>query len=337
MNRTFKELLKEPKMKSEWRFTANTWYISHFPKFMWGKVFDNMLEKYPPLRKEKYLDALNYLSDNLCQKGTGENEFSSCEPTKHNIITRQNVYEPNEIAKDKTLADVVAYNFIIGKNSPLAIVVAGGGYRCISMMNEGFPIARLLNQNGYSAIVLTYRVGAKGRAPRPMSDVARAIAKARAEADVLHIDRDRISLWGFSASGHLCGYLGAKWQDFGKNCRPNALVLSYPVVLLEGEFAHKGSVNNLLGKSASQLIKNEYSFHNFISEDYPPTFVWHCQDDKSVSIVNSEVLTAALVQNKVKHEYLVYPTGGHGLGGAFGMYQSEWFDRAIAFLKGANC
>ncbi|MEQ1752019.1 MAG: prolyl oligopeptidase family serine peptidase [Prosthecobacter sp.] len=45
----------------------------------------------------------------------------------------------------------------------------------------------------------------------------------------------------------------------------------------------------------------------------PPTLIVHSHDDK-IHVVGSKIYHAALLEAKVAHEFLLYPTGGHGYG-----------------------
>ncbi len=92
-----------------------------------------------------------------------------------------------------------------------------------------------------------------------MHDAQRAIRLTRSLADELKIDVKKIGILGFSAGGHLASTVGTHFDDgdpaakdpIDKNsCRPDFLILAYPVITM-GEFTHAGSRANLLGKDPS--------------------------------------------------------------------------------------
>src|ERR1700678_99652 len=89
------------------------------------------------------------------------------------------------------------------------IVLPGGGYTHLAIEKEGGAEARWLNEHGVTAFVLVYRLGPRYHFPSPMLDGARAVRYVRSHAADLGVARDRIGLWGFSAGGHLAGYLAA--------------------------------------------------------------------------------------------------------------------------------
>lgn len=199
------------------------------------------------------------------------------------------------------------------------IVFPGGAYSHLAA-HEGEPIARWLNGVGVSAFVLTYRV-APYRHPYPMLDAQRAVRFVRYHADKWNIDPNHIAVLGFSAGGHLASTVGTHW-DTGLNsddpvdavsCRPDAMILCYPVITL-GEQTHAGSVHNLLGPSANEDLKLHLSNEIHVTEETPPTFLWHTAEDNAVSVENSLMLASALARHRVPFELHVFPSGRHGLG-----------------------
>ena len=50
-----------------------------------------------------------------------------------------------------------------------------------------------------------------------------------------------------------------------------------------------------------------------VTENTPPTFLWHTAEDTCVPVENSLLYASALSANKVPFELHVYPYGPHGL------------------------
>ena len=96
--------------------------------------------------------------------------------------------------------------------------------------------------------------------------------------------------------------------------RPNRLILSYPVISA-GECAHAGSFHNLLGEEYEEK-KEELSLENYISENTPPTFLWHTDTDRSVPADNSLLFVMGLRRCHVPVEFHLYGIGVHGMGTA---------------------
>lgn len=205
------------------------------------------------------------------------------------------------------------------KKRPAVLVCPGGGYTHTSQ-REAEAIAIQFNAAGFHAFVLYYSVAPR-KHPQPLLDVSRAMCIIRQNAEQWNIIADKIAVCGFSAGGHLAGSLGVHWNKpylleqegivEGLN-KPNALILSYPVIT-EGEFAHKGSFENLLGLGATQAQRDEMSVEKQVSAQTPVTFLWHTFADQSVPVENSLLFANALREYNIPFELHIYPDGGHGL------------------------
>jgi acetyl esterase/lipase len=210
-----------------------------------------------------------------------------------------------------------------GENRTGAAVVIcpGGGYGMLAYDHEGHEIARWLNDNGITGVILRYRMYPY-RHPVPMMDVQRAMQTVRASADKWGLDSDRIGVLGFSAGGHLASTATTHHKPADKDSedpiervtsRPDFAVLIYPVVTMR-EWTHGGSKRNLLGKEPSDKLVALMSNEERVDKNTPPTFLVHSKDDKAVPIKNSEAFLAALKKHDVPGELMVFETGGHGYG-----------------------
>ncbi|HTG67806.1 MAG TPA: alpha/beta hydrolase [Candidatus Udaeobacter sp.] len=208
-----------------------------------------------------------------------------------------------------------------GDDRPAVIICPGGAYSTRAY-HEGEPIARWLNGLGISAFVLRYRV-APYTYPCALLDVQRAIRTVRCKAERFRIDPNKLGLLGFSAGGHLASNAGTSYEKGNEDaedvieresCRPDLLVLCYPVITLKEPFTHAGSKENLLGKDAEPDKAEQLSSEANVTEDTPPTFIWHTSDDAAVPVENSLMFAAALSKNKVLFDLHVYANGRHGLG-----------------------
>lgn len=200
------------------------------------------------------------------------------------------------------------------------IICPGGGY-VGRAPHEGEPIARWLNSLGLHAFVCDYRV-APYRHPYPSLDARRAVRWVRAHAQDYGINPHRVGLLGFSAGGHLVATVGTRFShgDPGVadpveqlSCRPDALILCYPVISF-GPYRHEGSMHNLLGDDPSPDLVTALSNELQVTADTPPTFLWHTADDAGVPVENSLLFAQALSAHGVPHELHVFQSGRHGLG-----------------------
>jgi acetyl esterase/lipase len=207
-------------------------------------------------------------------------------------------------------------------NGTAVIVCPGGGYQHLAMDHEGVQVAKWLNSLGISAFVLQYRLGPKYHHPAMINDAQRAIRTVRSRAAALHIQPDRIGIWGFSAGGHLASTAATHFDAGNPNApdpidrmgsRPDFAILAYPVISL-GEFAHVGSRVNLLGKDADPKLVEDLSNDLRVTAQTPPTFLFHTTADTTVPVENSVRFYLALRKAGVPAELHIFQNGPHGVG-----------------------
>ena len=153
------------------------------------------------------------------------------------------------------------------------------------------------------------------------------------------VDPAKVGIIGFSAGGHLASTAGTHFDDGDpesedevekRSCRPDFMILVYPVVTM-GEKAHGGSRTGLLGnKPGDKLVK---LFSNVqVTAKTPPAFLAHAKDDAAVSPDNGKAFYDALKARKIPAKYLELASGGHGLNGYKGPMWDAWQTRSPAWL-----
>lgn len=203
------------------------------------------------------------------------------------------------------------------------VVCPGGGYGGLAIDHEGHQVARWLNSIGVAAAILKYRVAPRYRHPAPLQDAQRAIRVVRANAEDWGIDRGRVGIIGFSAGGHLASTAGTRFdpgdpsavdpvERFG--CRPDVLILGYPVIIMGAEFSHGGSQRNLLGEDAAPELVESLSNERQVTAETPPTFLVQTDEDTVVPAENSLLFVLALRRHQVPVEFHLFEKGRHGLG-----------------------
>ena len=216
-----------------------------------------------------------------------------------------------------------------GKKHPFAIICPGGGYGAVCSFVEGKPFAEQLNRLGYHAFVVYYRVKDKARYPHPHEDLRRAIEETFSHAEEWRLDTADWSIWGSSAGGHLAASYCTENRGTPK---PSAIVLVYPVITM-GDYTHKGSRDNLLGKNPREDMIKKLSVELNIHSDYPPTFIWYGTADDTVAPINTKKLVTALKKNCIPHKVEEYEGIGHGAGLAKSTVAETWFSHAVEFWK----
>ncbi|ESQ89245.1 esterase [Asticcacaulis sp. AC460] len=211
------------------------------------------------------------------------------------------------------------------KATGAAVIIApGGGFRTLSMENEGWDMARQMADRGVAAFVLKYRLnqtpasleefsrpagpppsaGSPGRpwvvpADSPqIADVNAAFALVRANAAKWGIDADRIGMVGFSAGARL-----TLWTTLqSAEAKPAFIGYVYaPLTAVE------------------------------VPADAPPMFVALAADDPLIE-PDFGLITAWRAAKRPVELHL-YEKGGHG----FGMYQKPttstgWFDAFVRWI-----
>jgi len=226
------------------------------------------------------------------------------------------------------------------------VICPGGGYGHLAMDHEGHQIAQWLNSFGVAGFILQYRHSRSGSGyghPAPLQDAQRAVRTVRARAKEWGVDPARIGILGFSAGGHLASSAGTHFQNRYNDakdsidkvsCRPDFMVLIYPVISFTESFTHKGSRKNLLGNNPERELVENLSNERQITAETPPTFLVHGNDDKGVPPENSVFFYLALRKAKVPAEMHIYENGRHGfgLGKQFGPV-STWPTRCQDWMK----
>ena len=140
---------------------------------------------------------------------------------------------------------------VSAKKRPAMIVFPGGGYWMLSD-REKEPVALRFLSKGYSAFTLQYAVHTAY--PVPLVEACMAVAYIRENAQKYSVDEEHIAAVGFSAGGHLAAMLATMFAEkevkavLGeRNARPDAVILSYPVITADPRFWHEGSIRTISG------------------------------------------------------------------------------------------
>lgn len=226
-------------------------------------------------------------------------------------------------------------SFRSSKSNGITILVCpGGGYSHLAVDHEGKDIAKFYNQNGFDAWVLHYRVNEDGkhsyRFPDQYNDVTTALRLVKTKAK----DAKKVGIIGFSAGGHLAS-MGATMDS--QNSRPAFAMLIYPVIAMNGEIAHQGSRENLLGKDPGQQLADSLSTQNRVDKNTPPTFIVYSTDDDVVMVENGLEFYKALHKNNVPATIHIFDHGGHGYGLApKDPVLNSWGKLSVEWIKSLN-
>ncbi len=205
------------------------------------------------------------------------------------------------------------------------VICPPGGYTKLAYNVAGHQLAKWFNTIGVTAYVLIYRLP---NSPdlihpeqAPLQDAQRAIKLIRSRAAEFGIDPTRIGVMGSSSGGHVAATLSTIGDDYSRvgdsldevSPRPDFTILVSPVVSMT-DFAHEGSVVNLLGDNPTKRQREQFSAQLRVDPQSPPAFMVHAQDDHVVSVQNTLLYYSALCESGVGGCSLhIFPSGRHSI------------------------
>ena len=213
---------------------------------------------------------------------------------------------------------------------PVLVWIHGGGWAAGSKdgMDDG---AKQAVSNGFAFVSINYRLAPKDRYPAQLEDCKSAIRWLRAHAKKLHLDSDKIGVWGASAGGHLAALLAVtgkeKEFDVGEYLDqsseiqaacdffgPKDLVIlaDYPEYDRFGDAARP--VEGLLGaapKLCKELAEKASPIH-YVHKDSAPILILHGTRDELVPIEQSIDFDRAMKKAGADCELVILKGSGHG-------------------------
>lgn len=230
---------------------------------------------------------------------------------------------PGALGKEEADRPTITYYTPVYSTHTAIVVTPGGGYSFVATNHEGRQIANWLNTLGISVFVVQYRVGPRYHHPVELGDAQRGMRFVRSHAADFRVDPDQIGLMGFSAGGHLAASVATHF-DAGNptatdpidrvSCRPDFLILGYPVITLFQPYAHQGSVTSLLGEHPDPRLLRELSPELHVTPQTPPTFMVTTSEDTTVPPENTMDFYQALRKAGVPAELHIFEKGNHGFG-----------------------
>jgi acetyl esterase/lipase len=212
-------------------------------------------------------------------------------------------------------------------NGAAVIVAPGGGFRILSMGNEGWEVAKALNERGVAAFVLKYRLmptapdwvefdrgnpltapapasagatAARSPVALPLEDATAAFRLVRARAKEWNVDAKRIGMVGFSAGAG-----------------------TTMAATLESKENKPAFIAPIYGRQSAVEVP----------PDAPPMFVALAVDDPLFGN-NDYGLISAWKKAGRPVEFHLYQNGGHGFGlGNPGKTSTGWFPQFMLWLE----
>lgn len=212
------------------------------------------------------------------------------------------------------------------KVRPAVLVIPGGSYLMCSD-REAEPVALAYARAGYQTFVLRYTVGDICAWPMPLEDYEAAMALIHKNAEIWHVDPDRIAVVGFSAGGHLAACAATIARQ-----KPAAAVLVYPVI-----FPVASILPAIMAEGKPELPAP----NQCVDSTTCPCFFAAARDDKTVDVKNALAMQQALLEHGIPFESHIYARGGHGFSTAASHVlrtaacarTKNWVDDSIGWLE----
>ena len=232
-------------------------------------------------------------------------------PPGNSGLTGPETIDEHGFVHNVTLPSLLVYPAAQEKNTGMAVLIApGGGYSFLAINHEGKEIAQWLAGNGITGVVLKYRIP-NGHHAIPLADAQQGMRLIRENSAKWKIDPNSVGVMGSSAGGHLAATLLTRYEA---TSRPAFGILFYPVISFDDRWAHRGSVQNLLGADSTETMKTYYSNELQVTPQTPPTLLLLSNNDGTVKPRNSIMFYEALRENRVLTALYIFPSGGHGWG-----------------------
>ena len=202
--------------------------------------------------------------------------------------------------------------------APILLTIHGGSWR--SGNRAELPaINRYLASRGYCVASIDYRLAPAHKFPAAFEDIRAAVDYLKKNAGSLHVDPQRIALFGRSAGGNLA-LLGA-YRLNDPDIRgviavyaPTDLVYGYSHPTNPRVLNSKGVLEDFLGGTpdTAATAYHDASPLNFVDARTPATLLIHGDHDDFVGLVHSERLMERLQAKRRPALLLKIPWGNHG-------------------------
>lgn len=224
---------------------------------------------------------------------------------------------------------------------PVVVFIHGGGWYLGNRLGYRSETQEA-NSRGYAAVTISYRLMTFDESqketttadtifPAQIHDAKAAIRWLRANADLYHLDPDRIGVTGRSAGGHLSLLLGltdpaSDLEGAGghpeQSSRVQAVVNVYGPTDLRDcyETSTVSWIFRLFMGGTPAESAETYRIASpltWVSADDPPVLTLHGSEDQAVPFAQAKKLDERMKSAGASHTLIEFAGQGHGFGGEF--------------------
>lgn len=217
---------------------------------------------------------------------------------------------------------------------PVVLLLHGGGWRYGNYLETGrWP--ELLTKAGFLVASAEYRLSSPTHQTWQESpaDVHDALVYLQDHASTLGIDRQRITLMGQSAGGHLA------LLEAYKNDGVYSVISLYAPIDLAYDYTSsrdKSSELNFIGGGPDQYSERygELSPSSYVKQSSPMTLMIQGKRDDLVATANATLLAQRLSDFGVKHQVVLLPFTGHSFENQQGGFATQIAEQVVLdFLR----
>ncbi len=225
---------------------------------------------------------------------------------------------------------------VYGGKAPLVVFFHGGswiqGDKVTIRVIDRFLIR--MRQAGYFVAAVNYTTTILRGLEGPLSNGVAAVRWLIGEAGHCGYSSKKIGLYGVSAGGHIALMAASRLAVGGDTADPLAFVFAECaptdlVALKEGDaFEHSKNLAIL-----PDAYLRRFSPVEQIDSSLPPVLLYHAEDDRTVSVAQSESYAEALLSGGGEARLIRYPEGGHAF---LDLDDETWYQQeslALAFFQ----
>lgn len=222
------------------------------------------------------------------------------------------------------------------KPGPCLLLMVSGGW-----VSQWMPPTAMMAftkpflDRGYTVCTVRHGSSPKYVIPEIVTDVRSALEHVTDHAAELHIDRNRLGIFGFSAGGHLSLMLGTTTNDAARGRDDKPRVAAVAAVFPPTDLAPyldpaAGYLERFPALKFPREKADAYSPLRQVSDDDAPSLLVHGDKDDLVPLWHSEKIRDALRASDVAADLVVIEGAGHGFDAAGNetMFRAmlDWFD-----------